>query len=103
MVAKYYPLSKHFMIPEVFLYSKVKWNKLTKEQQSLILQFAKEAQAEQRELWQQYSQESVEKMKLDGVEIIELDTTPFVEATKSVRDFYGKGHEDLIKKIQEIK
>lgn len=101
--AKFYPLSKHFMIPEAFLYSKVKWDKLTKDEQALILKLAKEAQDEQRVLWKEYTEASVEQMKKDGVEIIELDTKPFVEATQSVRDKFGKGHEELIKRINALK
>lgn len=102
-VAKYYPLSQHFMVPEVFVYSKAKWNKLTKEQQELILKLAKEAQDEQRELWKEYTKTSIQKMKDNNVEIITLDNAEFIKATQSVRDKFGKGHEELIKRIEDVK
>lgn len=54
-VAKNFTWSRHFIIPELFLYSKTKWDKLTKDQQELILKLAKEAQLEQRELWNAYN------------------------------------------------
>jgi len=49
-VVKNYTWCKHFIIPELFLFSKAKWDKLKKENQELILKLAKEAQAEQQQL-----------------------------------------------------
>lgn len=40
-VVKNYTLSGHFIIPEVFLYSKAKWDKLSAEDQQTILKLAK--------------------------------------------------------------
>ncbi|HKS34277.1 MAG TPA: TRAP transporter substrate-binding protein [Enterobacteriaceae bacterium] len=102
-VVKNYTWSKHFIIPELFLFSKAKWDKLKKEDQELILKLAKEAQAEQRELWKTYNDKSLEAMKAGGVKFHEMDTAPFYQATQPVRDKYGKDHQDLIKRIQEVK
>jgi len=102
-VVKNYTWSKHFIIPELFLFSKAKWDKLEKADQDLILKLAKEAQAEQRTLWEAYNTKSLEAMKTGGVQFHDVDTKPFFEATQSVRDKYGKGHEDLIKRIQDVK
>lgn len=102
-VVKKYTWSKHFIIPELFLFSKAKWDKLEKADQDLILKLAKEAQAEQRTLWEAYNTKSLEAMKTGGVQFHDVDTKPFFEATQSVRDKYGKGHEDLIKRIQDVK
>ncbi|WP_176393526.1 TRAP transporter substrate-binding protein DctP, partial [Salmonella enterica] len=62
-VAKHYTLSGHFIIPEMLLYSKVKWDKLKPEQQQKILTLAREAQMEQRELWNAYNKQALDKMK----------------------------------------
>lgn len=102
-VVKNYTWSKHFIIPELFLFSKAKWDKLKKEDQELILKLAKEAQAEQRELWKTYNDKSLEAMKAGGVKFHEMDTAPFYQATQPVRDKYGKDHQDLINRIQEVK
>lgn len=102
-VAKNYTWSKHFIIPELFLFSKPKWDKLKKEDQQLILNLAKEAQMEQRQLWQVYNEKSLETMKASGVHFHNIDTEYFYNATQSVRDKYGKDHQDLIKKIQDVK
>ncbi|WP_114195797.1 TRAP transporter substrate-binding protein [Edaphovirga cremea] len=101
-VVKNYTYSRHFIIPEVFLFSKTKWDKLAKEDQDLLLKFAKEAQQEQRELWTVYNQKSLDTMKAGGVQFHEMDTDYYYKATQSVRDEFGKGHEDLIKRIAEV-
>ncbi|WP_426617278.1 TRAP transporter substrate-binding protein [Raoultella sp. R2A007] len=102
-VAKNYTWSKHFIIPELFLFSKPKWDKLKKEDQELIIKLAKEAQAEQRKLWEAYNAKSLETMKQQGVKFYDIDTDYFYKATQSVRDKYGKDHQDLIKQIQDVK
>ena len=102
-VSKNYTWSKHFIITELFLFSKPKWDKLKKEDQQLILNLAKEAQMEQRQLWQVYNEKSLETMKASGVQFHNIDTEYFYNATQSVRDKYGKDHQDLIKKIQDVK
>lgn len=102
-VAKNFTWSKHFIMPELFLFSKPKWDKLKKEDQQLILKLAKEAQVEQRALWEAYNAKSLETMKANGVQFHDIDTKPYYDATQSVRDKYGKDHQDLIKKIQDVK
>ncbi|VDZ83837.1 TRAP transporter substrate-binding protein [Kluyvera intermedia] len=102
-VAKNFTWSKHFIMPELFLFSKPKWDKLKKEDQQLILKLAKEAQVEQRTLWEAYNAKALETMKANGVQFHDIDTKPYYNATQSVRDKYGKDHQDLIKKIQDVK
>ncbi|MFG0517255.1 TRAP transporter substrate-binding protein [Kluyvera intermedia] len=102
-VAKNFTWSKHFIMPELFLFSKPKWDKLKKEDQQLILKLAKEAQVEQRALWEAYNAKALETMKANGVQFHDIDTKPYYDATQSVRDKYGKDHQDLIKKIQDVK
>lgn len=102
-VAKNFTWSKHFIMPELFLFSKPKWDKLKKEDQQLILKLAKEAQVEQRTLWEAYNAKALETMKANGVQFHDIDTKPYYDATQSVRDKYGKDHQDLIKKIQDVK
>ncbi len=102
-VAKNYTLTGHMIIPEVFLYSKAKWNKLSAEDQQLMLKLAKEAQDEQRQLWATYNQESLDKMKAGGVNIQDIDRDYFYKATQSVRDSFGKDYKELIERIEAVK
>ncbi|CNI16533.1 putative C4-dicarboxylate transporter%2C periplasmic protein [Yersinia massiliensis] len=101
-VAKNYTLTGHMIIPEVFLYSKAKWNKLSAEDQQLILKLAKEAQTEQRQLWAAYNQESLDKMKAGNVNIQDIDRDYFYKATQPVRDEFGKNYQDLIQRIEAV-
>ncbi|MCU5774481.1 TRAP transporter substrate-binding protein [Erwiniaceae bacterium BAC15a-03b] len=101
-VVKNYTLSGHFIIPELFLYSKVKWDKLSQQDQQLILKLAKEAQAEQRQLWAAYNLQSINKMKAGGVKFHEIDKTPYIEATQPVRDRYAAQHQQLMQAIADV-
>jgi tripartite ATP-independent transporter DctP family solute receptor len=101
--AKYVTLTEHLIIPEMLVFSKRIWNTLFADDQNLIKKFAREAQLEERELWNQYEQKALEKAKAAGSQIIEIaDKTPFQNAVKPVWDKYGPKYQDMIKRIQAI-
>src|SRR5258706_9186552 len=50
-VAKVYSLTGHLIIPEIFIFSKRTWDTLTPGDQALLKKVAREAQIEQRALW----------------------------------------------------
>jgi tripartite ATP-independent transporter DctP family solute receptor len=102
--AKYYSMTGHLIIPEILVFSKKTFESLSKEDQALILKFAKEAQQEQRGLWYEMEKKSIGQMKEVGVEITEIsDKKPFQAAVKPVWDKYGAQLGDLIKRIQDVK
>jgi len=99
--AKYYSLTEHLITPEVLLFSKKAWSALSADDQGLIKKFAREAQMEERELWNKYEQTAMEKAKAAGCEIVPIaDKTPFQNAVKPVWDKYGPKYQDMIKRIQ---
>ncbi|MBB1202701.1 TRAP transporter substrate-binding protein [Enterobacteriaceae bacterium 89] len=98
---KYFDQTEHFMIPEVFAFSKKKWNKLSADDQALILKLSKEAQAEERVLWAQYVDKSIAKLQSQGVKFIKVDKKPFIDATAPVREKYGQQFGPLMKAIQD--
>lgn len=100
--AKHYTLTGHLILPEPIVMSKTTWNKLTPEQQEMVKTFAKEAQLEERKLWDEKSASSEEKLKAEGVEFIEVDKKPFYDATAPVREKYGAAYADLIKRIEAV-
>jgi len=103
-VAKYYDLTGHLIIPEIFVFSKVKWAKLSAEDQTLIKKLAKEAQMEQRQLWDKRVAMDTARMKAAGVTIVaDVDKQAFFKATQPVRDKYGAAYADLIKRIEAVK
>ena len=67
--AKFYSLTGHLILPEPIVMSKITWDKLTPEQQTLVKKAAKAAQLEERALWDAKSASSEEKLKaqFDGV------------------------------------
>src|ERR1700712_3167643 len=101
--AKYYSLTEHLIIPEVLVFSKKAWASVSPDDQSLVKKFAREAQLEERELWNKYEAQAMEKAKAAGCVIVEIsDKAPFQAAVKPVWDKYGPKYADMIKRIQAV-
>jgi tripartite ATP-independent transporter DctP family solute receptor len=101
--AKFYAQTNHLIIPEIFVMSKVTWDKLSKDEQALVRKFSKEAQLEQRALWDKSVAEYTVKLKAAGVEFVTVDQKLFYDATAPVRAKYGAPYADLIKRIEAVK
>ncbi len=100
---KYYAQTNHLIIPEIFVMSKVTWEKLSKDEQALVKKFSKEAQLEQRALWDKSVADASAKLKAAGIEFVAVDQKPFYDATAPVRAKYGAAYADLIKRIEATK
>src|SRR5512134_368653 len=100
---KVYSLTGHLIIPEIFVYSKVSWDKLPKADQDLIRKLSREAQLEQRELWDKFVGEATAKLKAAGIQFVPADKEAFFKATQPVRDKYGAKYTGLIQKIRDTK
>jgi len=100
---KVYSLTGHLIIPEIFVYSKVSWDKLSKADQDLIKKLSREAQLEQRKLWDDYVAEATTKLKAAGVKFVTADKEAFFKATQPVRDKYGAKYAGLIQRIRDTK
>ncbi|NOU07120.1 MAG: TRAP transporter substrate-binding protein [Hyphomicrobiaceae bacterium] len=102
--AKFYSNTGHLMIPEILVYSKKSFEALSKDDQALVLKLSKEAQKEQRALWNAREAESRKKMVEAGAVINDVgDKKTFQDAVKPVWEKYGAAHKALIEKIQAIK
>jgi tripartite ATP-independent transporter DctP family solute receptor len=101
--AKYYTQTHHLMIPEIFVMSKITWDKLSKDEQALVRKFSREAQFEQRALWDKSVADYTGKLKAAGVEFIEIDNKAFYAATAPVRAKYGAPYTELISRIEAVK
>ena len=102
-VAKYYTLTEHLIVPEILVFSRPTWDNLSKDDQALIKKLAREAQLEERRLWNEKEQQAIDKMKAAGIEIITIsDKTPFQKAVKPVWDKYGAKYAELIKRIEAV-
>src|SRR5271163_3414254 len=102
--AKYYTLTEHLIVPEILVFSRLSWDKLSKDDQALVKKLAREAQLDERQLWKKVEDEAMAKMKASGIEVDTIaDKTPFEAAVKPVWDKYGGKYSELIKRIQAVK
>lgn len=104
-IAKNYSLTEHLIIPEILVFSKRTFDGLPKADQDLIKKLAKEAQLEQRKLWDEREAQSMKKIKDSGINVISLSAAEkkrFQEAVKPVWDKYGGKYADLVKRIQAV-
>ncbi len=102
-VSKVYSLTGHLIIPEIFVFSRRTWDALSAEDQALVKKLSREAQTEQRALWDAYVGEATSKLKAAGVSFVEADKAAFYSATQSIRDKYGSKYAALLKRIEETK
>src|SRR5437763_4163042 len=102
-VAKVYSLTGHLIIPEMFVFSKVSWDKLGKDDQALLRKYSREAQLEQRQLWDEKTAKATEELKAKGVQFVAADKDAFFKATQPVRDKYGAKYAALLKRILDTK
>lgn len=101
--AKYYAQTNHLIIPELLVMSKVAWDKLTPADQALVKKLGREAQLEQRALWDKSVEDYSAKLKAAGVEFVPVDQKLFFDATAPVRAKYGVKFADLMKRIDATK
>jgi tripartite ATP-independent transporter DctP family solute receptor len=102
-VAKHFTLTEHLIVPEIVVFSKRTWDTLSKDDQALVKKVSREAQQEERVLWNDYEKKALDKMKEAGVEIVPVpDKKPFQDAVKPVWDKYGPKYAQMIKRIQDV-
>jgi tripartite ATP-independent transporter DctP family solute receptor len=102
-VAKFYTDSQHLIVPEMLVFSKLAWGKLSAGDQDLLKKFSREAQADARVLWDKKEADAFERMKAGGIEIDHIaDKKPFQDAVKPVWDKYGAKYAEMIKRINAV-
>ena len=104
-VAKYYSLTEHSMAPEMLMFSKVAWDRLSKEDQAMVRQAAKDSVPYMRKLWDEREQKSRKLVEASGVQIIQVDKASFQAAMKPVYDRFitSAQMKDLVRRTQETK
>jgi tripartite ATP-independent transporter DctP family solute receptor len=102
-VSKVYSLTGHLIIPEIFVFSKRTWETLSEADQQLVRKLSREAQMEQRKLWDAYVSEAESKLKAAGIQFVKADKAAFYKATQPVRDKYGSKYAALLKRIHDTK
>jgi tripartite ATP-independent transporter DctP family solute receptor len=103
-VAKYLTLDQHLIVPEILAVSKVTWDKLTPEDQTIFRQAAKDSVTRQRELWEAAEKKARDAVEAAGTEVVEVEKQPFIDAVKPVYDKHLKTPEmkALYERIQAV-
>jgi len=101
-ICRFYSLDEHTMIPDVLLIGAKEWEGLPPEIHSWIKESAEESSRYQRELWTEETEDKLELLVKQGVEITRPDKDPFQEATRDMyRVYQGTPIGEFIESIQK--
>jgi tripartite ATP-independent transporter DctP family solute receptor len=102
-VAKFYSQDEHSMTPEILLFSKRQWDKLSPDEQKIVRDAARDSVPYMRKLWDEREAKSRDIVAKGGAQIVEVDKASFQAAMKPVYDRFVTTPEmkDLVKRIQD--
>lgn len=89
-VAKYYTVDEHTRVPEVQLMSKRTWDKLSEEDQKIILECAKESAAYERALWEVTEKTSRQDALKNGCEEVKISEEELAKFRQAMEPLYAK-------------
>lgn len=102
-IARFYTSDEHSRAPEVILFSRITWNKLSPADRKLIKKAAVESIPYQRQLWNTMVQQSIEKAIAAGCVIItDVDKESFINAMGPVYEKHSHNLEQLVKSIRNV-
>ena len=101
--SKHYSLDEHTSVPDVIVISTQSWNRLSAAHKKVLTEAAQESAVFQRKLWNDFVQESMDKMIAAGLQVHHPDKTPFREKGMELwQEFEGTVVGNLAKEIQAI-
>lgn len=104
--ARYYSLTEHSLAPEVLVFSKVIWDKLSKDDQALVRQAAKDSVPYMRKLWDEREINSRKLVEAGGAQIITIaNKQELIDAMKPVYEKFANtpALQSLVTRIQQSK
>ncbi|MDO5048561.1 MAG: TRAP transporter substrate-binding protein [Actinomycetaceae bacterium] len=106
-VAKVFSVNEHAMIPDMLVISTKVWDRLTKEDQQILVDAAIASTEKHKVAWAEAIDQSIEDAKEMGVEFVEdVDRAAFQDATSSMVDDYAKEYPkvaDVLEIIEQAK
>lgn len=102
-VSKYLTVDEHSRTPELLLASQATWNKLSPDDQKIIMQAAKDSQTVQRKAWTDLEDKAMKAAQQNGNVISKVDISEWQKAVQPLYDKYGKDYTDLINQIRATK
>lgn len=102
--ARFYTQDEHSRAPEIILFSKLTWDRLSVEDRALVSRAALESIPYQRELWGLVVEESLRKARAAGCQIVtDVERAPFVDAMGPVYAKYAASLKPLIDRIAAVR
>ncbi len=102
-VCKHYSLDEHTMVPDIVLISIQTWKKLPQDVQKIVQEAANESAKYQRQLWKEATEDALEKVQAQGVNVYHPDKSAFRQKVMQMHESY-KGSEvgDLMAEIEQV-
>ena len=102
-ISKYYTLDEHSAVPDVLLIGTKYWDKLSAEEKVWVQKAADKSSQAQKVFWNESVEESMNKAKEAGVEVIIPEKSLFAEKSKSVVEDFVKKYSEMDAIVKQIK
>ncbi|WP_372804381.1 TRAP transporter substrate-binding protein [Paracoccus seriniphilus] len=103
-VSKHFSLDEHTMIPSVVFISNCAWDGLTEEEKTALSTAARNSMTFHSAEWKKASDAALTEAQSEmGVEIHQVDKTPFIEAVQPMYDEATEGNSELAELIDQIR
>jgi len=102
-VAPYYTLNEHSRVPDVLVASRAMWEGLSRSDQVIIMEAARDAAQFQRNLWADRSAEALRELESRGVAVHRVDPMDFAGQLGGLQESYaGTRTGELLKMIRDF-
>lgn len=102
-VSPVFSLDEHAMIPDLLIISKDAFDKISPEDQEAVRKAAAESTMYMKEtLWPEAEAEAFKTLQESGVEVINVDKTPFQEKVSPMYDKFKEANPDLAADLDTI-
>lgn len=101
-VSRHFTLNEHTAVPDVLIFSKIIWDRLTAQEQAWVQQAADESVDFQRELWQEAEEAAITFVEERGVQVVYPDKEPFRRKVEPLIESY-RDHDIIWPLIQQIR
>ncbi len=102
-VCNYYSLNEHTTIPDILVIGTRVWEGLSDQQRNWLQQAVDESVEFQRELWQEFEEESLQIVEEAGVTVIYPDKEPFREILKPIYKYIKQNDPALHYWVERIR